>query len=80
MKKFAILSASVALLALGACVDADDEDDAADETAVIETETTVPAPGPTVTETSTTVIEDGDDEPSVEATIGPEPEATVRSD
>ena len=80
MKKFAILSASVALLALGACVDADDDDDAADETAVIETETTVPAPAPTVTETETTVIDETDEEPSVEATIGPEPEATIRAD
>ena len=58
MTRVALLFAGSAALALAAC---GDTDDAADETTIIETETTEPAP--VVTET-TTVIEDrtdGDD-------------------
>ncbi len=75
--------AGTALLGLGACnnTDADDTaDDAADSTTIVE-----PAPLPTVTATdTTTVIDDGDTdtdgEPDVEATIGPDPSATVKTD
>lgn len=59
MKTLAFLFAGAAALALTACGDtADDEAD----TAVVETETTVPAPA--VTET-TTVVEDVDGDDSV---------------
>lgn len=83
MKKLVMAAfAGTALLALGACADPDEaEEPAVEETTIID-ETVAPAP--TVTETA---VVDGDDdldvdvdEPDVEATIGPEPEATIRSD
>ena len=81
MKKLVMAAfAGTALLALSACADPDEaEEPAVEETTVID-ETVAPAP--TVTETA---VVDGDDdvdvdEPDVEATIGPEPEATIRSD
>ena len=82
MNKLAFLLAGAAALALSACDDADDTDD----TAVVETETTLPAP--VVTETtvvgegdldggdSVTIVDDGDTE--VEADIDEDPGVTVR--
>lgn len=63
MKKLAILSASVAVLALSACGDADEP---ADTTVIANETTATPVPGPTVTETATaTTVVDGDDVDSV---------------
>jgi hypothetical protein len=90
MKRIAFLFAGAAGLALAACGDADD---AADDTAMVETET---VPAPVVTET-TTVVEDldgdgdsvtldrngvradiNDGDTSIEADIGEDPSVTVR--
>ena len=85
MKKLTMAAfAGTALLALAACADPDEtEEPVVEETTVID-ETVTPAP--TVTETAVVDgddvddVDDVDDEPDVEATIGPEPEATIRSD
>ena len=85
-KVFLAAASGAALLSLGACNNDPDEVEPAAEgdTTIIEDT----APAPTVTETTTVIDERTvdtdpdavDGEPDVEATIGPDPSATIRTD
>jgi len=82
MKKI-ILTAVLGTAALGLAACDNAADDVDESTTVVTDDPALepaPTPVPTVTETSTTVIDGTDDEPTVEATVGPDPSATIRAD